>query len=77
MVILLALAGFLALLMIAPVLSALVGALSGWAVGLFFSDTVLRLFAHLGVEGFEMWQIGLFLGFIGGFFRSTSISKKG
>lgn len=76
MVAVLALAGFFALLLVAPILSALVGALSGWVVGLFFGETVLGIFAQLGIGGVEMWQVGLFLGFVGGFFRASFSSSK-
>lgn len=66
-------AGLLCLL---PLLGALVGAFSGWVVGWFFSGTILSFLAVLGIEGFAMWQIGLSLGFIGGFFKSTNINSK-
>ena len=54
------------------ILNALLGAGVGWVVGWFFSDTILGIFAALGVKGFAMWQMGAFLGFVGSFFRSTS-----
>ncbi len=66
-----------ALLLFGVILLATVfGALAGWVVGLFFADTILGIFAALGVKGFAMWQIGAFLGFVGGFFKSTTINKK-
>lgn len=74
--------GFLAaallflVLFVAPMLSALVGALSGWVVGWFFSDTVLGFMDQLGITGVEMWQLGLCLGFVGGFFRSSFSASK-
>jgi hypothetical protein len=58
-----------------PLLSALLGAFTGWVVGWFFADTVLGILNQIGVSGVEMWQVGLFLGFVAGFFR-TSIAKK-
>ena len=50
----------------------LMGALCGWIVGFFFSETILSFFAGLGITGLKMWQIGANLGFIGGFIRSVS-----
>ena len=54
----------------------LIGALSGWVVGLFFGDTILGILACLGITGFKMWQIGAFLGFVGGFFKSSLSSSN-
>lgn len=56
-------------------LGALLGAFTGWVVGLFFADTILGIFAQIGIKGFAMWQLGLFLGFVGGFFKSVSTTK--
>ncbi len=66
-------AGFI---LLAPLLGALFGALSGWVVGWFFSETILGFFAALGIKGFAMWQIGMALGFIGGFFKATQTNNK-
>ena len=57
------------------VLGTLFGAFAGWVVGLFFGKTILSFFAALGITGFKMWQIGAVLGFVGGFFRSSSTTK--
>lgn len=57
------------------VLGPIVGAVSGWFVGLFFGDTILGIFAALGLHGFTMSQIGAFLGFLGGLFHSISLVK--
>ena len=54
------------------ILGTLLGAFAGWVVGLFFGETILSFFAALGITGFKMWQIGASLGFIGGFFRSST-----
>lgn len=54
----------------------IVGSLSGWAVGLLFGETILGIFAAFGLKGFSMWQIGAFLGFVGGFFRTSVTSKS-
>ena len=40
----------------------------GWIVGWFFGETCLAILAQIGITGFSMWQIGIFLGFIGSFF---------
>lgn len=66
------------LMLLLPLLGALGGALSGWVVGWFFSETVLGFLAALGIKGFAMWQVGLALGFIGGFFKAvqTNNSKR-
>ena len=64
--------GLVTLLMVVlPLLGALLGALSGWVVGWFFSETILGFLAIFGIKGFTMWQIGMVLGFIGGFFKAT------
>ncbi len=59
----------------ACIVRAFLGALTGWVIGLMFGDTILGFFAALGITGFKMWQIGLVLGFIGGFFANTNIKK--
>ena len=59
----------------AVLLGTVFGALGGWVVGLFFSETMLGIFAALGIKGFAMWQIGAFLGFVGAFFK-TNVSTK-
>lgn len=53
----------------------LMGALAGWAVGLFFNDTILGIAAQLGIRDVAMWQLGAFLGFIGGFLK-TKVSAE-
>ena len=54
----------------------LIGVISGWFVGLFFGDTILAIFAAIGIKGFAMWQIGAFLGFVSSFFRMTTVYNK-
>lgn len=63
---LLTLAGFFIL----TVIGTFFGALAGWTVGLAFGGTILGIAAQLGVHGFSMWQIGAFLGFVGGFLKT-------
>lgn len=57
-------------------LGTLMGIISGWVVGLFFSETILGILAQLGVTGVAMWQFGAFLGFVGGFFRAYQHNGK-
>ena len=54
------------------ILGTLFGAFAGWVVGIFFGETILSFFAAIGITGFKMWQIGASLGFIGGFFKSST-----
>lgn len=53
------------------VFATLMGAFSGWVVGWFFADTILPFFSYIfgAAHGFQMWEIGASLGFIGSFFR--------
>mgnify|MGYP003561809363 CR=1 FL=1 len=60
---------FVPLSFLTPILGALMGAITGWFVGLFFGDTILGFLAQIGIQDVEMWQFGCFLGFIGGFFK--------
>ena len=57
------------------VLGTLLGACTGWLVGLFFGETILATLAGFGASGFTMWQLGATLGFIGPFFRSHLQAK--
>lgn len=57
------------------ILGTLLGAVTGWIVGLFFSETILSVLAGFGAQGFTMWQLGAALGFIGPFFRSMQKSN--
>ena len=65
--------GFLFLL---PLVGTVLGALAGFVVGIFFGDTILGILSQLGVTGVAMWQVGAFLGFVGGYFRSAGASKS-
>jgi hypothetical protein len=71
--ILLLILGTPTLIMLLVLIGTLAGALVGWVVGLLFSETILGIFAALGLKGFAMWQIGAFLGFVGGFLRSSNV----
>lgn len=59
---------FLGITLLMPVL----GAVVGWSVGLLFGETILGIFAAMGITGFKMWQIGAFLGFVSGFFKQVA-----
>lgn len=54
---------------VSPIFGALYGAFVGWVVGWAFSDPILGIAAQLGIHGFSMLQLGLFLGFVSGFFK--------
>jgi len=50
----------------------LIGVVFGWVTGWFFGGIILSILADIGITGYEMWQIGAFLGFVGSFFGSTT-----
>lgn len=52
------------------------GALAGYIVGLVFGDTILGILGQMGLHGITMWQLGAFLGFVGGFFKTSVTQKK-
>lgn len=52
------------------ILSAFLGGVAGWIVGLFFSDMILNILGQLGVHNVSMFQFGVFMGFVGGFLRT-------
>lgn len=56
-------------------LATVFGAIGGWFIGLFFGNTILGILSQLGVHNVAMWQFGAFLGFVGGFFK-TSVTKE-
>ena len=53
-------------------LTTLMGALVGWVVGLFFSETILGTLSRFGIDvmGLQMWQLGATLAFVGSFFKA-------
>lgn len=63
------------LVFLIPLLGALGGAFSGWVVGWFFTETITSFLAAFGIKSLAMWQIGMSLGFIGGFFKSVNTTK--
>lgn len=75
--IVLALTSGAALLMIACLLGPLLGGLAGWVVGFFWTDPILNFLSRFGVDttGLTTWQIGVALGFMGGFFKAVQTNK--
>lgn len=59
------------------ILGTLGGAITGWIVGLVFSDSILGVLTSLHIYNVTMWQLGAFLGFTGAFFRSVVTTKSG
>lgn len=59
-----------------PLFGTIGGYAVGWIVGLFFSETMLGILAQLGIHGVSLPQWGGFLGFCGGFLRTTVNSKE-
>jgi hypothetical protein len=53
----------------------LVGGMAGWVVGLVFGDTILSIAGQLGIKSVTMFQLGAFLGFVGGFLK-TKVSAE-
>lgn len=51
------------------------GAIAGWVVGLFFGDTILNIAGQLGIHNTSMWQLGAFLGFVGGFMKTKTTTE--
>lgn len=60
----------------APLLMVVLGAFSGWVVGMFFPETILGFLEQIGITGLEVWEVGASLGFLGGFFRYIPVSSK-
>lgn len=60
------------------ILSTLGGMIGGWFVGWFFTDLIMGGLARFGVNtaGFEVWQLGGLLGFLGSFFKSYQTNTK-
>lgn len=66
------------MLFVITIAATAIGAVTGWAVGLIFGNTILDTLSRFGVnaEGLPMWQLGATLGFVGGFFRYSESSVK-
>lgn len=69
--------GVVALVFFMVILTTLMGALAGWVVGIFFSDTILGTLQRFGVDvvGLQMWQLGATLAFVGAFFKAHQHNK--
>lgn len=68
--------GILGLLFLLPILCAFFGGVGAWIVGLAFGDVILRFLAIFGITGFSMFQIGVCLGFVGGYFKTYNMSNN-
>lgn len=69
---LIALIGFICLL---PLIGTLIGAFTGWIVGIFWPTTFGAVLAHFGLSAFAPYQIGAALGFVGGFFKAVQLKN--
>lgn len=61
-------------LMLLPVLGTVIGSFIGAVVGFFYPNTFAAVFTALGLQAvaaLPLWQVGAFLGFVGGFFKAT------
>lgn len=60
------------------ILGVIGGIVSGWIVGLFFTDLIIGFIGRFGVDtvGLEVWHVGGALGFLGSFFKSVHTNKK-
>ena len=54
---------------LAIISATLMGEFVGLVVVWFFGGPILDILAPMGLIGFKMWEIGAFLGFVGGFFK--------
>lgn len=61
---------------VAVILGALIGASVGWIVGLVFPGTLALLAEALGIPGAAAWQLGVILGFVGGFLKTNVTSTS-
>lgn len=57
-------------LFVGIILCTLFGAISGWAVGLVFDDSLTLLSQALGIDA-TPFQLGVIFGFVGGFLRTS------
>jgi hypothetical protein len=61
------------------ILGTLLGGIAGWIVGLFFQGTILGIAAQIGIKNVSMFDLGCFLGFVGGFLKtkvSATVTDK-
>jgi len=77
MVVFLGAVGFVALLLVLPLVGTLGGMFGGWVLALFGLDWMaLALLSKFGITGMPLWQIGGGLGFLGGFFKSIQTNTN-
>lgn len=71
------LVGAAVFLFVATILGPLLGGFGGWVVGFFWTDPILNFLNRFGVDvaGLSVWQIGVALGFIGGFFKASQTNN--
>lgn len=64
-------------LFVATILGPLLGGLAGWVVGFFWTHPILDFLDRFGVNttGLSVWQIGVALGFMGGFFKASQTNN--
>ena len=62
--------------MFSAVIGTLFGALGGWIVGLFYTNTIHTVLLAFGFNTVQVWQLGAFFGFVGGYFRAVTMEKK-
>ena len=63
-------------LAVLPIVGAFFGGVGGWLVGIVFGDLILGTLSALGIKGLTMWQLGVTLGFLSGYFKSNCSCKK-
>tara|TARA_R110000851_G_scaffold3701_2_gene15083 strand:- start:12 stop:251 length:240 start_codon:yes stop_codon:yes gene_type:complete len=66
--------GSIGVVFLLVICGAFFGGVSGWIVGLFFTETILGTLSAVGISGVTMWQLGVTLGFVSGFFKSVKQS---
>jgi hypothetical protein len=59
-----------------PLIGSLMGYFTGFIVSLFLGDTIYPVMAALGIKGISLTSFGAFLGFVGGFFRTSVTTSK-
>lgn len=65
------------LLFFGSILCTVLGALGGEVVSWFFADTFRAAQVRLGIDEFQLWQVGAVLGFVCGFLpRNRTIKSQ-
>lgn len=71
---------YLALILLIPLMvcaETFFAGVGAWIIGWFFGDTILGIFAQLGISNVSMFDLGLFLGFISSLLHvSVSLKKE-